>query len=81
MGWFSSDEQEIESKVVDTTGNVNNNIIIREAADIHSAMVISERLLFATYLLVGFEIVKIGIYAFHSLRKCWKRKYQNTLPK
>lgn len=79
MGWFGSSEEEIEMKTVDTNGNVNNNIIIQEAKDTHTQMVLNERLLWATYLLVGAEIIKLGIYLFHSFKKALKKKYtKNT---
>lgn len=76
MGWFSSDEEETEVKTVNSNGNINNNIILQEARDTHSQMMINEKMLLATYALVLAEIVKLGIYLFHSLRKTLKRKYQ-----
>lgn len=78
MGFlFGSDEENIDTKMVETTGSVNNNIIVQEAADTHSAMMSTERLLFATYLLVGSEILKLSIYIFHVIRKHLKKKYTN----
>lgn len=75
MGFFSSDEENSEVKTVDTNGNVNNNIVIQEAADTHAAMITSERLLAATYMLVAAELLKIGVYIFHTVRRRWKKKY------
>lgn len=62
-------------KTVDTTGNVNNNIIIQEAKDTHSQMIIDEKILFATHVLIGIKVLQLTIYAFHALRKMFKRKY------
>lgn len=76
MGWFGSEEQVSESKTVDSVGHVNTNIVIQEAADTHSSMIISEKLLFATYLLVGAEILKLGLYATQSIRRYFKKRYQ-----
>lgn len=79
MGWFgdTSEEVDIESKTVDSNGNINNNVIIQEARDTHSQMLLNERLLFATHLLVGAEILKLGIYIFHAIRKSLKKRYQS----
>lgn len=80
MGWLFGDTKEdnkTEIKEIDTNGNVNNNIILRqEAADTHSTMILGERMVIATYLLVGAEILKLGIYIFHMIRKNLKKKYQ-----
>lgn len=76
MGWFSSDEEVTEVKTVDANGNINNNIIIQEAKDIHAGLLMNEKLLFATYLLVGFEMLKVGLYLFQTIRRTLKRKYQ-----
>lgn len=76
MGWFGSEEEEIEMKTVDTNGNVNNNIIIQEARDTHHQMLIGEKLLWATYALVAAEIIKLGVYLYHSFKKTIKKKYQ-----
>lgn len=78
MGIFGSSEEEVEIKTVDTTGNVNNNIIIQEARDTHTQMIIGEKLLFATYLLVAAECIKLAVYAFQSCRKMFKKRYQGS---
>lgn len=73
--WFSSDEQIVEEKTVDMNGNVNNNIIIREAQATHLLLMNSERLLIATYLLVFLEIVKLSICFYQSIRRGMKKRY------
>lgn len=76
MGWFGSDDIErAESRTIDTSGNVNNNIVIQEAADTHTAMILNEKLLFATYMLVAAELLKLGLYIFHVIRKAHKKRY------
>lgn len=75
MGIFGSSEESTEVKTVDTNGQVNNNIIIREANDIHSQLDVSSKLLFATYVLVSIEILKFGIYIFSGIKRQWKKKY------
>ncbi|RYE26601.1 MAG: hypothetical protein EOP45_03700 [Sphingobacteriaceae bacterium] len=78
MGWFGSSEENIdmESKTVDSNGNINNNIILQEASDTHHQMITNEKLLVATYVLVFAEFMKMGIYVFHTFRRMWKKKYQ-----
>lgn len=76
MGWLGSSEEKTEQKTVDTTGQVNNNIVIQEAEDIHQQVAMSEKLLFATYLLVGAEIIKLCVYLFVALKKHFKKRYQ-----
>lgn len=79
MGFiFDSSEEDVETKTVDSNGNVNNNIIIREANDTHSQMLIGEKMLIATYLLVAAEILKLGFYLFNGFKRTLKRKYQST---
>lgn len=77
MGFiFGSSEEEVETKTVDSNGNVNNNIIIREANDTHSQMLIGEKMLIASYLLVAAEVLKLAIHLYNSFKKTLKRKYQ-----
>lgn len=79
MGFlFGSSEEDVDSKAIDTNGNVNNNIIIREANDTHSQMLIGEKLLIATYFLVAAEILKLGIHLYHSFKKTLKKKYTSS---
>lgn len=78
MGLFGSSEENTEVKTVDSNGNINNNVIIQEAADTHHQMLISERMLIAAYLLVAAEVMKLGIYLFQVFRRTLKKKYQTT---
>lgn len=75
MGWFGSSEEETEIKNVDTTGQVNNNVVIQNARDNHHQVLLDEKILFATHLLVAMKVLEMLIYAFHSLRKAFKRRY------
>lgn len=78
MGFFGSDEQSVEEKAVDSTGHVNNNIIIQEARDTHGQLVISEKLLFGTYVLISIELIKLLIIVLSAFKKHIKKKYQRT---
>lgn len=78
MGFLFGSSEEEETKTVDSNGNVNNNIIIREANDTHSQLLVGEKLLIATYLLVAAEILKLGFHLFHGLKRAIKKKYQTT---
>lgn len=75
MGGSSSTPKN-ESKTVDSNGQVNNNIVIQEAEDTHSSMILSEQLLFATWILIGLEVLKISIALFSAYRRQMKKKYQ-----
>lgn len=76
MGWFGSSEENTEVKTVDSNGNINHNVIIQEARDTHDQMLINGKMLFATYILVIAELLKLAIYIFNSYRKTLKKKYQ-----
>lgn len=80
MGIFGSSEETIEAKTIDTNGQVNNNIVIQEARDTHSQMILSEKLLFGTYILIGLETVKIAICLFGAYRRHMKKVYQKRGP-
>lgn len=78
MGIFGSSEESVETKAIDTNGQVNNNIIIiQEAKDTHSQMVLSEQLRFGTYILIGFEVIKVSICLFSAYRRHIKKKYNH----
>lgn len=77
MGIFGDSEESIETKTVDSNGQVNNNIIIQEAKDMHSQMMLSEKLVFGTHVLIGLEVVKILICLFSAFRRHMKKRYQN----
>lgn len=76
MGIFGSSEESIENKAIESNGQVNNNIILQEASDTHSQMVLSEKLLFGTYVLIGLETIKIAICLFSAYRRHMKKQYQ-----
>lgn len=80
MGIFGSSEEstEVENKVIESNGHVNNNIIVQEANDTHSQMILSEKLLFGTYILIGLETIKIAICLFGAYRRHMKKKYQQN---
>lgn len=75
MGWFSPDVETNEENLVDSSGHVNNNIIIQEAKDTHLQTAISEQLLIATYAMIAIEILKLAICSYNVWRKRIKRKY------
>lgn len=77
MGWFTSSEEIVEENLVDSNGHVNNNIVIQEAKDTHQQLLVNDKLLWATYILVLAEVVKFGIYLFCSYKKTMKKRYAN----
>lgn len=76
MGVFGSSEESNEIKNVDSTGMVNNNIILQEAKDTHDQLAISERLVFGTYILIGLETIKIAVCLISAYRRHIKKRYQ-----
>lgn len=78
--WFSSEETVTVENPIDSTGHVNNNIIIQEAKDTHSQALLSERLLVATYILIALEILKLVLCSYNTWRRHLKRKYIHSKP-
>lgn len=76
MGWFTSSEEVTDEKMIDTNGNVNNNIIIQEAQDMHTQANLSHKLLFATYVLVIIELAKLIICGYSAWKRTMKKRYQ-----
>lgn len=69
-----------EEKMIDGTGNVNNNIIIQEARDTHSQLLIGEKLLWATYVLIALEFIKFILYFVRGFKNHLKKKYNKNNP-
>lgn len=63
MGWFSSEDSQ-EETMIDSTGHVNNNIIIEEARDTHHQALLTGKLVYGTYILIGIELVKLAICVY-----------------
>lgn len=78
MGWFSSDEEQNEETLVDSSGHVNNNIIIQEARDTHYQATLSEKLVYCSYILIAFEVLKLTICTYNMWKRQMKKKYNNT---
>lgn len=82
MGLFGSSEENVEETMIDTNGHVNNNIIIQEAKDTHLQAATSERLLIATYVLIGIEVLKLTLCTYNMWKRQLKRKYgENNEPR
>lgn len=75
MGWFDSSEEQIEQKMVDSNGQVNNNIIIQEAKDVHEQLKLNEKLLTVMNIMCGIELLRLGMYIYFKLVKSIKKKY------
>lgn len=75
MGAQSSSEEFTEEKVVDSNGLVNNNIIIQEAKDTHFQAIQSERLVYAAYVLITIEIIKLGVCTYSVWKRQLKKRY------
>lgn len=74
MGIFGSSEENIEQKTIDTSGHVNNNVVLlQEAKDNHEQVILSQKLFYVSCLLVLFEIIKLVIFIFSSYKKKLKK--------
>lgn len=80
MGWFDSSEEQIEQKMVDSNGQVNNNIIIQEAKDVHDQLRLNEKVLNVMYTMCGIELLRLGMYIYVKFVRRMKKKYgTNTI--
>lgn len=75
MGIFGSSEENSESKVIDTNGNVNNNIVLlqQEARDTHDQMVLNQKMFIASCILILFEAIKLTVFVISSYKKKLKK--------
>lgn len=78
MGAQPSVETNSEEKTVDTNGQVNNNIIIQEARDTHLQTIQGERLVYAAYILMAIELLKLAICTYTLWKRQMKKKYATT---
>lgn len=74
MGLFGDSEESIENKAIDSSGNINNNIILREEArDTHDQLLLNQKLFIASCLLVAFETIKLTMYIISSYKRKLKK--------
>lgn len=75
MGIFGSSEENIESKTIDTSGNVNNNIVLmqQEARDTHEQMLLNHKIFYANCILIVFETIKLLVYTISAYKKKLKK--------
>lgn len=67
MGWFSSEEVD---KTVDTTGTVNNNVIVSDTVDVHNDHIVT-----ILYVLAILKIIEMLYVIFKVYNKQNKKKY------
>lgn len=68
MGWFGDTSS--EEKVVDTTGNVNNNVVIEQSVPIHNI-----ELGTILYIICIIKIIELLYILFKAYNKVQKKKY------
>lgn len=78
MGGLVSSEENIDEKVVDSTGHVNNNIVIQEARDTHEQLRTNERMLNVTYIICAVAVLKLGLYLYCKFIRKLKKKYNRN---
>lgn len=81
MGWFGSSEENNEEKMIDSSGHVNTNIIIQEAKDTHYQAILSEKLVYGTYILIALEVAKLTLCFYNTWKRQMKKKYAKQNPK
>lgn len=69
-----------EAKTIDSNGQVNNNIVIQEAKDIHQQTEHFQQMLIIMYIRCFLEVIKICIYIYNCHLKKLKKRYQNNNP-
>lgn len=78
MGIFGSSEETNNQKAVDSNGQVNNNIIIQEAKDVHQQLLLSEKVMCVMLLMCGMEIIKFGMYLYAKFTRKMKKRYASS---
>lgn len=74
---FSSEEVKVDEKLIDTNGQVNNNIIIGKAKDTHECMLLDQKIFIILCLLFFVEIIKLAVQIVVAYNKFIKKKYNN----
>lgn len=76
MGIFGSSEEKVDQKTVESTGQVNNNVVIQQQArDVHTQAELNVKMLYTMYCMCAIEIFKIGTYLYVKFKKNIKKKY------
>lgn len=68
MGWFGDSKE--ESKTIDTTGNVNNNVVIEQSVPIHN-----DELVNILYTILIIKIIELVYIIFKAYQRSQKKKY------
>lgn len=76
MGGSSSSEESNENRMVDSMGQVNNNVIVQAVHDTHATVQLNERMLQVAYTLVAIETIKLLLYLFCAYKKTLKKRYR-----
>lgn len=72
MGSSKSSEQKTENKVVDATGNVNNNVVIQDTVAIHNVEIIG-----LLYIIAGIKLIEFIYFIYRQHNRSIKKKYNN----
>lgn len=79
MGIFGGSSEEINNqKQIDATGNINNNVIIQEAHDVHEQLKLNEKVVNLMYAMCALEIIKFGMYIYCKFIRKMKKKYSGN---
>lgn len=77
MGIFGDSSEENNVKTIDTNGQVNNNIIIREADDIHEQLKLNQTAVTLMYVTCVVQLLKFGMYIYCKFVGKMKKKYSS----
>lgn len=67
---MGSSQSQQETKTIESSGQVNNNVVIQETEDVYSM-----ELVILLSLLCALKILEMGIFLYNKYKQQMKRKY------
>lgn len=74
MGWFGDKNKVEERKVVETTGSVNNNLVIQGTVDVYS-----NEIVLLLIIICFIKIVELAYFLYYKHKKNIKRQYMSKI--
>lgn len=70
---MGSGQSQQETKTIESSGQVNNNVVIQETEDVYSM-----ELVILLSLLCALKILEIGIFLYNKYKQQMKKKYSQA---
>lgn len=67
---MGSSHSQVEKKTIESTGQVNNNVVIQETEDVYSMEIV-----ILLSLLCALKILEISIFLYNKYKQQMKKKY------